>query len=133
MASAIVAFVGLSQNWLLITIDGTSVPGSGQTGWQGGDGITVAFAAIVAAIGGAAFFAGRDDQWLRASVFAAGSVALVIAIVNIADVKSKADDINSRYGIDPSIVGAHVGLGLWLVAIAGLAAMMGGAIRSHRH
>jgi hypothetical protein len=61
----------------------------------------------------------------------AGAVSVIIAVVNVAGASAKADDIHLRYDILPTDVHAQVGMGVWLVAIAGVGTLVG-ALLAHQ-
>jgi hypothetical protein len=125
LGSAFVALVAVGQTWLSIRVGGMGGPGSSQTGWDGRDGWTVAVAAGLAAVGAGAMLLGRKEMWLRITLFIAGSAMLVIAIVNLAGVRSKADDLHVLYGIPTTEVKAQVGIGLVLIAFASVGIITG--------
>ena len=131
LGSAAAALVGVSQTWLRISVDGVHGPGSAQTGWHGRDGWTVAVAAIVAAVAALGILIGRREPWLRIALFVAGGATVVVALVNLASIRSKADDIHVLFGLAPSDVRAEVGVGLVLVAFASVG-LLGGALLAHR-
>ncbi|MEY2571519.1 MAG: hypothetical protein QOE63_1869 [Acidimicrobiaceae bacterium] len=131
LASAVAAILGVGQTWLRISVAGVHGPGDAQTGWDGRDGWTVAVAAAVAAIAAIGLLIGRRDVWLRVSLFVAGGTMLVVSLVNLAGVRSKADDIHVLFGIPTSDVQAQIGVGLILVAFASFG-VVGGAIVAHR-
>jgi NADH:ubiquinone oxidoreductase subunit K len=91
----------------------------------------VAVAAAVAAIAAIGLLIGRRDVWLRVSLFVAGGTMLVVSLVNLASVRSKADDIHVLFGIPTADVQAQIGIGLVLVAFASVG-VVGGAIVAHR-
>ena len=126
MVGAILGAVGAFQVWLRITVFGVSPPDSAQTGWQGGDGRTILFAAIVAAIAGIGLLLGRRDLWLKVALLIAGGVILVIALVHMANVGSKANDIEEQFGIPTGDVRATVGAGLYIVIAGGVAILAAG-------
>lgn len=131
LASAAIALFGVSQTWLRIRIAGVAAPGSAQTGWDGRDGWTVALAAGLAAVAAAGVLIGRRDVWLRVVLFVAGATTLVIASVNLAGVRSKADNIHQMYGIPSEEVKAQIGIGLVLLAFASVG-ILAGALLSQR-
>ena len=131
LASAGVALLGVTQTWLRISVDGWHGPGSSQTGWHGRDGWTVAVAAVVAAVAAVGILIGRREPWLRIALFVAGGAMVVVALVNLASIRSKADDIHALFGISPADVRAEVGVGLILVAFASVG-VLGGALLAHR-
>jgi hypothetical protein len=131
LTSAVAAIIGVGQTWLRISVSGLHGPGGSQTGWDGRDGWTVAVAAGVAAVAAFALLLGRRDVWLRAALFIAGGTMLVVSLVNLAGVRSKADDLHLLFGIPTADVRAEVGIGLILVAFASFG-VVGGAIVAHR-
>ena len=126
LAGAVLATIGAFQVWLRITIDNTSPPGSAETGWRGGDGRTIVVAAVVAAVAGIGLLLRRRDLWLKVALLIAGGVTLVIALVHMANVGSKATDIQVQFGIPSSDVRAEVGAGLYVVVAGGIAVLSAG-------
>lgn len=131
LASATMALFGVSQTWLRIRITGVAAPGSAQTGWDGRDGWTVALAAGLAAVAAVGVLIGRRDVWLRVVLFVTGATTLVIASVNLAGVRSKADNIHQMYGIPSEEVKAQIGIGLVVLAFASVG-MLAGALLAQR-
>ena len=131
IGSAVLALLGVYSTWLSVTVSGFGGPGSSQSGWDGRDGWTVAVTAGVAALCGCALLVGRREAWLPNVLILAGAISVVIAVVNVAGAGSKADDIHLRYSILPSDVHAQVGIGVWLVAIAGVG-ILAGALLAHQ-
>jgi len=101
-------------------------PGGAETGWKGGDGRTIVVAAVVAAIAGIGLLLGRRDLWLKVALLIAGGVTLVIALVHMANVGSKASDIEQQFGIPTGDVRADVGAGLYIVIAGGVAVLAAG-------
>ena len=116
---AALAVLGTFQQWVMITIAGFSPPGSAQSGWDGGDGRTIAVAGGAAAIAAVALLIGRRDLWIKIVLLIAGATTMIIAIVNMVDAGSKADDIQVQFGIPAGDVHAQIGIGLYLVALGG--------------
>jgi hypothetical protein len=112
--------------WLRISIVHANPPGSGETGWKGGDGRTIVVAAAVAAIAGVGLLLRRRDLWLKIALLIVGGVTLVIALVHMANVNSKANDIEVRFGIPAGDIKAEVGIGLYIVAASGVAVLAAG-------
>ncbi|MGI8662602.1 MAG: hypothetical protein ACR2LQ_05240 [Acidimicrobiales bacterium] len=131
IGSAAVALLGVYSTWLHVTVSGFGGPGSSQTGWDGHDGWTVAVTAAVAAACGVALLAGRREAWLPNVLILAGAISVIIAVVNVAGAGSKADDIHLRYDIVADHVHAQVGIGVWLVALAGVGTLSG-ALLAHQ-
>ena len=129
LLGAALGIIGAFQVWLRITIATVSPPGSAETGWRGGDGRTIVVAAVVAAIAGIGLLLGRRDLWLKVALLIAGGVILVIALVHMANVPSKAEDIERQFGIPMGDVRAEVGTGLY-VAIAGGVAILTAGLRA---
>ena len=123
---AVLAAIGAFQVWLRISVANVSPPGSAETGWKGGDGRTIVVAALVAAVAGAGLLLRRRDLWLKVALLIAGGVTLVIALVHMADVGSKANDIGMQFGIPSGDVRAEVGAGLYVVAAGGVAVLAAG-------
>lgn len=126
LVGAIFGGIGAFQVWLRISVTSVRPPGSAQTGWQGGDGRTILVAAIVAGIAGIGLVLGRRDLWLKVALLIAGGVTLVIALVHMANVGSKANDIERQFGIPTGDVRADVGLGLYVVIAGGVAILAAG-------
>jgi len=118
--------VGAFQVWLRISISSVSPPGSAQTGWNGGDGRKIVVAALVAAVAAIGLLLGRRDLWLKVALLVSGGVILVIALVHMANVPSKADDIETQFGIPAGDVRAEVGTGLYVVVAGGVAILAAG-------
>lgn len=131
IGSAVVAILGVYSTWLHVTVSGFGGPGSSQTGWEGRDGWTVAVTAAVAALCGIALLIGRREAWLPNVLILAGAISVIIAVVNVAGASAKANDIHLRYAILPGDVHAQVGMGVWLVAIAGVGTLVG-ALLAHQ-
>ena len=132
LVGAALGAIGAFQVWLRITVfDPTAVafvhpPGGAETGWKGGDGRTIVVAAVVAAIAGIGLLLGRRDLWLKVALLIAGGVTLVIALVHMANVGSKASDIEQQFGIPTGDVRADVGAGLYIVIAGGVAVLAAG-------
>jgi hypothetical protein len=126
--SGVLAMVGAFQTWLRLRISGVAVRGGAETGWDGRDGKTVAVAAVVALVVAGLLKLGHSDLWLDVSLFVVGAVTVVVTIVNVADATSKAHDIENEFGIAAVRVQAQVGLGLWLVGIAGCGMLTAGLL-----
>ena len=75
---------------------------------------------------GAGLLMRRRDLWLKVALLIAGGVTLVIALVHMADVGSKASDIEVQFGIPSGDVRAEVGAGLYVVAAGGVALLSAG-------
>ncbi|MEO7555422.1 MAG: hypothetical protein ABIV94_02295 [Acidimicrobiales bacterium] len=131
IGSGLLALIGVYTTWLRVTVAGFSGPGGTQSGWDGRDGWTVAVTAAVAAAAGLALLIGRREAWVPNLLILTGGITVVIAAVNVAGASAKADDIHLRYDIAASDVSAHVGVGLWLVALAG-AGILAGALLAHQ-
>jgi hypothetical protein len=131
IGSAVIALAGVYSTWLHVTVNGFGGPGSSQSGWDGRDGWTVAVTAAVAAACGLALLVGRREAWLPNLLILAGTISVVIAVVNVAGAGSKADDIHLRYAIVPGAVHASVGIGVWMVALAGIGTLVG-ALLAHQ-
>jgi hypothetical protein len=131
IGSAALALVGVYSTWLRVTVSGFGGPGSSQSGWDGRDGWTVAVTAAVTAGCGIAILLGRKEAWLPNLLILSGAVTVIIAVVNVAGAGSKADDIHLRYSILPTDVHASIGIGVWLVAVAGVGTLAG-ALFAHQ-
>ena len=126
LVGALLAFIGAFQVWLRIRIAGFIPPGSAETGWNGGDGRTIVMAAVAAGLTAAGLWIGRRELWLKVSLLITGGVTIVIAIVHIVDVGSKARDIEVQFGIPAGDVRAQVGVGLYLVVVGGIGMLIAG-------
>lgn len=126
LVGAVLGVVGAFQVWLRIRVAGFNPPGSAETGWKGGDGRTIVVAAVVAAVAGVGLLLRRRDLWLKIALLIAGGVTLVIALVHMANVGSKANDIELRFGIPAGDVHAEVGVGLYVVVAGGVALLAAG-------
>ncbi len=126
LLGAALAFIGAFQVWLRIRVAGFTPPGSSETGWNGGDGRTIVMAAVAAALTAAALWVGRRELWLKITLLITGGVTVVIAIVHMVDVGSKARDIEVQFGIDASDVRAQIGVGLYLVILGGVGMLVAG-------
>jgi hypothetical protein len=126
LVGAALAFIGAFQEWLRIRIAGFVAPGSAQTGWNGGDGRTIVMAAVAAGLTAAALWIGRRELWLKITLLITGGVTVVIAIVHMVDVGSKARDIEVQFGIPAGDVRAQVGVGLYLVVLGGVGMLVAG-------
>jgi hypothetical protein len=127
-ASGVLAIVGAFQTWLRLRISGVAVRGGAETGWNGRDGKTVAVVAVGALVVAGLLRLGRSDLWLSVTLFVVGAVTVVVTIVNVADATSKAHDIENEFGIAAVRVQAQVGLGLWLVGVAGCGMLAAGLL-----
>jgi hypothetical protein len=114
--------------WIQIEIAGHSGPGSQATGLGGRDGVTVLVVGAVAGLIGILLLAGRGDAWLKLGLFVTGSVVTIIGIVDIVDVQNKADVLERRYGVREGVVTASVGIGLWVVLVAGVVLLAAGLL-----
>jgi hypothetical protein len=126
LVAAALAIFGAFQVWVTITIAGFAPPGSEQTGWDGGDGRTIAVAGVAAAIASAAILIGRRDLWVKVVLLIAGAICGTIAVVNMVDAGSKAHDIQVQFGIPAEDVHAQIGIGLYLIAAAGVGLVAAG-------
>jgi hypothetical protein len=126
LASAALAIVGSFQVWVMISIAGLSPPGSTQTGWDGGDGRTILVAGTAAAVAAGALLIGRRDLWVKIVLLISGAIAAIIAVVNMVDAGSKAHDIQVQFGIPSGDVKADIGIGLFMVVIAGIGMLAAG-------
>jgi len=126
LAAAAISLAGAFQVWVRIRIAGFAPPGSAQTGWQGGDGRTIVAAAVAAVVAAAAVALGGREAWPKVLLLVAGAIALVIAVVNIVDAGSKANDIQVQFGIPAEDVEAQVGIGLYLVCAGGIGMVAAG-------
>ncbi len=122
------AAAGANLTWVRISVEGRSGPGSLATGLDGRDGRTVMVVGLLAVLLGLVLLAGRGDGWLKAGLWITGGITTVIAIVDIADVGAKANLLEKRFGIPTDSVAANVGIGLWLVAIGGVAMLVAGLV-----
>jgi hypothetical protein len=126
LVGAVLGAVGAFQVWLRVSIASVNPPGGAETGWKGGDGRTIVVAALVAAIAGIGLLLGRRDLWLKVALLIAGGVTLVIALVHMANVGSKANDIQQQFGIPTGDVRAEIGAGLYVVVAGGVAVLAAG-------
>jgi hypothetical protein len=126
LVGAVLGAVGAFQVWLRVSIASVNPPGGAETGWKGGDGRTIVVAARVAAIAGIGLLLGRRDLWLKVALLIAGGVTLVIALVHMANVGSKANDIQQQFGIPTGDVRAEIGAGLYVVVAGGVAVLAAG-------
>jgi hypothetical protein len=126
LASAVLAVVGSFEVWVMISIAGLSPPGSTQTGWDGGDGRTILVAGLAAAVAAGALLIGRRDLWIKILLLISGAIAAIIAVVNMVDAGSKAHDIQVEFGIPSGDVKADIGIGLFMVVIAGIGMLAAG-------
>ncbi|MDT4938311.1 MAG: hypothetical protein QOG80_1982 [Pseudonocardiales bacterium] len=126
LLGAVLGTVGAFQVWLRISVGNVNPPGSAETGWKGGDGRTIVVAALVAAVAGVGLLLRRRDLWLKVALLIAGGVTLVIALVHMADVPSKGNDIEMQFGIPSGDVRAEVGAGLYVVAAGGVVVLAAG-------
>jgi len=114
--------------WLRIRIDGFAAPGSAEVGWEDSGGKAVVVAGALALVVGVALLVGRHEVWLKMALLVAGGSSLIIAVVNMADAQSKADDIHAEFGIPETDVTAQIGDGLYLTAVAGAALVTAGLL-----
>jgi hypothetical protein len=114
--------------WIQIEVDRRAGPGSAATGLGGRDGATVLVVGALAALIGLVLLLGRGDPWLKIGLFVTGGITTIVGIVDIADVQSKANALEERYGVPEGVVTASVGVGLWLVLAAGLALLAAGLL-----
>jgi hypothetical protein len=126
MVGAMLGAVGAFQVWLRVSVASVNPPGGAETGWKGGDGRTIVVAAVVAAIAGIGLLLGRRNLWLKVALLIAGGVTLVIALVHMANVGSKANDIQQQFGIPTGDVRAEIGAGLYVVVAGGVAILAAG-------
>jgi hypothetical protein len=126
LIAAGLAIIGAFQTWLRIRVGGLTPPGSAQTGWRGGDGRTIVVAAVVGALAAVALWIGRREPWLKIALLISGGVTVVIAVVHMLDVGSKAHDIEVQFGIPAADVRAQVGVGLYLVVLGGIGLLVAG-------
>lgn len=126
LVGAALAIIGAFQTWLRIRVGGFVPPGSAQTGWRGGDGRTIVVAAGVGAVAALVLWVGRRELGLKIALLITGGVTVVIAVVHMVDVGSKAHDIEVQFGIPAEDVRAQVGVGLYLVVLGGLGLLVAG-------
>jgi hypothetical protein len=128
LAGAALAVIGTSLSWYEVTIAGYLAPGGSLTGWEGRDGRTVVAAAVVAAAVAVVLFAGRRRLAWKVALIVAGVVTAIVAFAGVADTRSKGDKVQDEFGIPAGQVAAEAGAGLWVVAGAGLAELVAGAL-----
>jgi hypothetical protein len=128
VVAGLVAAMASFQPWVQIHIAGATGPGSADTGLDGRDGRTVLVVGLVAAVVGLLLVAGRGYDWLKVALLVTGGITTVIAIVDVADVNAKATQLEDRFGIPADVVTAEVGVGLWMVAAAGVAMIVAGLL-----
>jgi hypothetical protein len=83
-------------------------------------------AAVAAGLTAAALWVGRRELWLKVTLLITGGVTVVIAIVHMVDVGSKARDIEVQFGIPATDVRAQIGVGLYLVVVGGAGMLIAG-------
>jgi hypothetical protein len=131
VAGAALAAGATFLTWFRIEVGGVLAPGGSQTGWEGRDGRTVLGGAVLAALAAGLIALGKRIDIAEVVLLLAGGITAVVALAGIVDTRSKAQQVQSQFGIEPGRVVAQVGAGLWLVAVAGLVEL-GAAVVAHR-
>ena len=125
--------LGTFQTWFTIEIGGVAAPGGSATGLEGRDGRTVLACAVVALLAAGLVVSSRRHVVAKIAMLAAGAVTAIVAVAGIVDARSKADEVVDEFGIPPERVAADVGVGLWVVAVAGVSLLAAGAAVEQRN
>jgi hypothetical protein len=128
VVAGVVAVAASYLSWVQIVVAGHAGPGSLASGIDGRDGVTVLVVGALAAVVGVILLLGRGDPWLKVALFIAGGIVTIIGIVDIVDVRNKAEGIEERFGVADGVVTARVGIGLWMVLAAGIALLVAGSL-----
>jgi hypothetical protein len=122
LAACLVVAIGSFMPWVKVTtVFGTF----SRSGTEAGDGaITLVLGIAAASLALIAAGRGLRGYVLPSFIVAMGALALIVGIVDSADVQSKVASVNSASG---GAGHAGVGAGLWLVDVAS-AALVAGAI-----
>ncbi len=120
------AALGALQTWFTIEINGIAAPGGSATGLEGRDGRTVLACAVVALVAAGLVATGRRHFAAKIALLAAGAVTAIVAIAGIVDATAKDDEVEEEFGIPAVRVAAEVGVGLWVVAVAGASLLAAG-------
>ncbi|QRY63833.1 hypothetical protein JVX90_06395 [Gordonia sp. PDNC005] len=131
VGAAVVVIIAAFLPWVSISgfvNDSASGVGDGKDGV-----ITLILGLIAGAVAGAAVFLTAKQAALPlaagATAVVTGIISVLVAIVDIADVSDAANDFNSGstspFGTSFDVE-AHVGFGLWLTLVAGLALVAAG-------
>jgi hypothetical protein len=104
--------------WVRASVGAISVEQKGLDG----DGTITLLCGIAAAV----LFWVVVSQWGRLITLFAGTFALVVAVYDIADINSKANELSTAGGIFR--IDASVGLGLWITALAAAALVVGAIV-----
>lgn len=132
MSAGLLAASAVFQTWFQVAVDGFVAPGSGETGWAGSGGKAVLAAGVVAVLVGAALLRRRRDEYLKVALFVAGGASFTIALANLADAQSKANAIQSQFGVPADDVKVSVGVGIFLAGLAGLGMVSAGLVMRRR-
>jgi len=121
LGSAVLLLVGSVLPWAKAeaTVVGQTV--SSTTNGLDGDGVITLILALVA---GMVFLFVPRAKVVGSLVLVAGAIAGLVAIIDIADVSNKADDLQ-QLTKQSSVT---VGIGLWIVAVAAIALIGGGVL-----
>ena len=127
VAGGAMGALGTLQTWFTIEIGGVAAPGGSATGLEGRDGRTVLAAALVALLAAGFVAVGRRHFAAKIAMLAAGAITAIVAVAGIVDATAKDDEVEEEFGIAAERVAAEVGIGLWVVAISGVALLAAGA------
>jgi hypothetical protein len=127
VVGGVLGALGTVLTWYTIAIGGVVGHGGSATGLDGRDGRTVLAAAVIAVVAAVLVALGRRRVAAKVALLAAGTVTVVVAVAAIVDATGKDDEVADRFGIPADRVAAQIGVGLWLVAAAGVVLAVAGA------
>jgi len=121
LGGAVLLLVGSVLPWAKAeaTVLGQTV--SSTTNGLDGDGVITLILALVAAL---VFLFVPKAKVVGGLVLVAGALAGLVAIIDIADVSNKADDLKQL----TKQSSASVGIGLWMAAVAAIVLIVGGVL-----
>jgi hypothetical protein len=126
LGGGVLAIAGTFLDWSTISIGGLTAPGGSATGWEGRDGRTVLAGAVASIIAAVLIALGTRRLAPKIVLIVAGGITSVVAIAGIADASGKADAVRDEFAIPAARITAEVGVGLWLVAVAGIVEVAAG-------
>ena len=112
--ASVIALLGSFLTWVTVSAGPVSQSAGGMS--EGGDGVIT----LVVAIATAAFAVFLKDKARMIAIVIGGVIIAGVAVINIFDIFSTADD----FGFD-----ASVGIGLWMVLVGGVAAVAAAFIK----
>jgi hypothetical protein len=119
LAGAAAVIVAAFLPWASVDFLGESISKAGTDG----DGVITVVFGIAAAVFGFLALGAARRRWHAITALVLAALVVIIAVIDIADIKSRFGDGTS--GIDVEVT---IGIGLWLTLAGGLAAAVGAVL-----